>query len=107
MFEKLLTQWAFSIELEQETCHKSDSQVKFYLAFYFLTHLKKITELKNQVKLITNSVHSKEFIANFKGCVRYIFASLFLSLNVGTFQTRKNVFYLTSKALSILEKTKF
>ena len=34
-----------------------------------------------------------------KGCVRYTFASLFLSLNESTCQTRKNIFYFTSKAL--------
>ena len=42
-----------------------------------------------------------------KGCVRYIFASLFLSLNESTCQTGKYVFYFTSKALFILEKIKF
>ena len=42
-----------------------------------------------------------------KGCVRYIFASLFLSLNESTCQTRKNAFYFISKALFILEKIKF
>ena len=31
----------------------------------------------------------------------------FLSLNESTFQTRKNVFYLTSKALFVLKKIKF
>ena len=40
-------------------------------------------------------------------CVRYIFASLLLSLNESTGQTRKNVFYFTSKAPFILEKIKF
>ena len=43
----------------------------------------------------------------FKGCVRYIFASLFLSLNESTCQTRKNVFYFTWKALFVLKKIKF
>ena len=33
-----------------------------------------------------------------KGCVRYIFASLFLSLNESTWQTEKNVFYFTFKS---------
>ena len=42
-----------------------------------------------------------------KGCVRYICASLYLSCNESTGQTRKNAFYFTSKALSILEKIKF
>ena len=42
-----------------------------------------------------------------KGCVCYIFASLFLSLNESTCQTRKNVFYFTSKALFVLKKIKF
>ena len=31
----------------------------------------------------------------------------FLSLNESTYQTRKNAFYLTSKALFVLEKIKF
>ena len=31
----------------------------------------------------------------------------FLSLNKGTFQTRKNVFHFTSKALLVLKKIKF
>ena len=42
-----------------------------------------------------------------KGCVRYIFASLFLSLNKSTCQTGENVFYFTSKALFVLEIIKF
>ena len=40
----------------------------------------------------------------FKGCIRYIFASFFLSLNESTCETRKNVFYFTSKALFVLKK---
>ena len=42
-----------------------------------------------------------------KGCVRYIFAGLFLGLNESTCQTKKNVFYFTSKPLFVLEKIKF
>ena len=42
-----------------------------------------------------------------KGCVCYIFASLFLSLNESTCQIKKNAFYFTSKALFVLEKIKF
>ena len=42
-----------------------------------------------------------------KGCVRYIFASLFLSLNESTCETGKNASYFTSKALFDLEKIKF
>ena len=42
-----------------------------------------------------------------KGCVRYIFASLFLGLNERTCQIKKNVFYFTSKPLFLLEKIKF
>ena len=42
-----------------------------------------------------------------KGCVRCIFARLFLSLNESPCQSRKNVFYFTSKALFVLEKIKF
>ena len=42
-----------------------------------------------------------------KGCVCYIFARLFLSLNESPCETRKNVFSFTSKALFILKKIKF
>ena len=44
--------------------------------------------------------------ATFKGCVGYIFASLFLDLNESTCQTRENVFYFTSKVLFVLDKIK-
>ena len=47
------------------------------------------------------------FLSFIKGCVRYIFASLFLSLNESTCQMKKNVFYFTSKPLFVLEKIKF
>ena len=43
----------------------------------------------------------------FKGCVRYIFASLILGLNKSTCQIKKNVFQFTSKSLFVLEKIKF
>ena len=42
-----------------------------------------------------------------KGCVLYILASLLISLNESTCETRKNVSYLTSKALFVLEIIKF
>ena len=42
-----------------------------------------------------------------KGCVRYIFASLFLGLNESTCQIKKNVFYFTSKSLFVFEKIEF
>ena len=41
------------------------------------------------------------------GCVRYIFDSLFVCVKESTCETRKNVFYFTSKALFILEIIKF
>ena len=41
-----------------------------------------------------------------KGRVRYIFASLFLTLTESTCETGENVFYFTSKALFVLEKIK-
>ena len=46
-------------------------------------------------------------VKSFKGCVHYICAVCFLSLNESTCQTRKNVFYFTSKALFVLKKIKF
>ena len=42
-----------------------------------------------------------------KGCVRYVFASLFLGLDDSTSQIKKNALYFTSKPLFVLEKIKF
>ena len=52
-------------------------------------------------------VSFNEFCDIFKGCVHYIFARLFLSLNDSPCQTGKNVFYFTPKALFVLEKNNF
>ena len=41
-----------------------------------------------------------------KGCVCYVFASLFLGLNDNTCQIQKNIFYFTSKPPFVLEKIK-
>ena len=46
-------------------------------------------------------------VHSLKGCVCYIYTCLFSSLNESPCQTRKNVFYFTSKALFGLEKIKF
>ena len=43
---------------------------------------------------------------NIKGCACYIFASLFLSKKESFYEIRRNVFYMTSKALFVLEKIK-
>ena len=43
----------------------------------------------------------------FKGCVRYIFLVYSLCLKESTCETRKTVFYFTSKALLVLEIIKF
>ena len=39
-----------------------------------------------------------------KGCARYILLLCFLSLKESTYETRKNVFYFTSKVCFVLEK---
>ena len=51
--------------------------------------------------------YGKKIETGFKGCARYIFASLFLGLNESTCQMKKNVFYFVSKSLFVLEKIKF
>ena len=43
----------------------------------------------------------------FKGCVRYIFTSLFLSLNGSTCQTRKIFFILRQNICSLSRNSKF
>ena len=42
-----------------------------------------------------------------KSCVHYILASLFLSLKDSTYETKKNIFYFTSRALFVPEKIEF
>ena len=60
------------------------------------------------------SMHAKPLCVRFdkidvfiKGCVCYIFASLFLGLNESTCQIKKNVFYFTLKPLFVFEKIEF
>ena len=55
--------------------------------------------IENEIKRINVSKKG-----TFKVCVHYIFVSLFLSLNLSTFQIKKNDFYFPSKPLFILEK---
>ena len=59
--------------------------------------------LFDSIKILIAGILSEHTL---KGCVRYIFASLFLSLNESTRQASKNVFYFTWKALFDLEKIK-
>ena len=47
------------------------------------------------------------FVQIVRVCVSYIFASFFLSLKESTSETWENVFYFTSKALSVPKKIKF
>ena len=55
-----------------------------------------------------SKIFRKGVIINLLKVVSAIFVLVyFLSLNESTCQTRKNVFYFTSKALFILEKIKF
>ena len=54
-----------------------------------------------------NKDKQKTQAAKLKGCVHYIFACLFSSLNKNPSQTRKNVFIFTSKTLSVLKKIEF
>ena len=48
----------------------------------------------NKLKMVVKSTLSAQTLA-LKGCVRYIFASFFLSVNESTYQTRKRAFYFT------------
>ena len=74
------------------------SSTEFMFAFASFSHIKHfqcfVLQQPKQIKC-------------FKGCVRYIFASLVLGLKEGTCQIKKNVFYFTSKPLSFLRKSNF
>ena len=43
----------------------------------------------------------------FEGCVHYTLLICFVCLKESTCETKKNVFYFTSKALFVLDITKF
>ena len=57
--------------------------------------------------LLNISAMFVDVLLDIKGCVRYIFASLFSSLKESTYKTWKTVFYVTSNAFFVLEKIKF
>ena len=57
--------------------------------------------------IINNKISSRILQVILKDCVRYIFASLFCMSKRRTCETRKNVFYLTLKALFALEIINF
>ena len=71
--------------------------------------LKKLTLffLLNQVPFNGHDYEKQKGSGTFKGCVCYIFTSWFLSPKESSCETKKNVFYFTSKALFILKKIIF
>ena len=56
----------------------------------------------NKLKIIAPTWNDE-----FKGCVCYILLVCFVCLKESTCETRKNVFYFTSKAFFVLEIIKF
>ena len=54
-----------------------------------------------------NWLNNSWFFINIKGCVRYIFASLFLSLKESTFETKQNVFISLQKLFLFSRKPNF
>ena len=63
---------------------------------------RKMNEFKDEIL-----ARIDEKFNSLKGCVRYILLICFVSLKVGICETRKNVFYYTSKVFFILEIIKF
>ena len=55
----------------------------------------------------SKTMNDEKAVENLKVVSATFVLVCFLSLNESTFQTRKNVFYFTSKALFVLEKIKF
>ena len=60
--------------------------------------------IKVNNKAIMNGAVLVFLLFNFKGCVHYISASLFLSLKESFCETIENAFYFTSKARFVLGK---
>ena len=67
--------------------------------------------ISNNAKGIQASKNILKVLEYLKGCVHYIFASLFFMFirakKESNCETKKNVFYFTSKVLFALEKIKF
>ena len=55
----------------------------------------------------SKTMNDEKAVENLKVVSATFVLVCFLSLNESTFQTRKNVFYFTSKALFVLKKIKF
>ena len=92
-----------------------ESVSHFFLHCHYFTDIRKtlFNELQSVDENILNQSDNEivELLLygsnKFKGCVHFIFASLFLGLNESSYQIKKNIFYFTSKHLFILEKIKF
>ena len=65
------------------------------------------TRAFKNLKICTLMSYFRPKYKMFKGCVRYIFASLFFMSKRSTYESRQNVFYFTSKALFVFEIIKF
>ena len=73
----------------------------FYFASSFIFNLQFLYELKQKVRLcktVCGIFHFQFCFVFIKGCVCYIFASLFLSLNKSTCQTKTICFLLYFKS---------
>ena len=86
--------------LETDTVFQISLVPSLLLTYFF--SVKVLTYMSVKIYIVFFS-----FCTYFKGCVRYIFASLFfLSLKMSTCKTRKNAFYFNLKALVVHEKIK-
>ena len=88
-----------------ETCDHLKDEAYCLLNFVqnSITDTLQIHESEKSIKISLFSIlfHPKIVLeVSFKGCVHYIFASLFVSLRESTCETRKNMFYCTLKALN-------
>ena len=100
------------------SCHSR--KVIFFWCFQLINMPKFILTVPNNFLLLLQFIvsnlvcsHSSQIILILhelkvlKGCVRYIFARLFLSLKESTWETRTNVFISLQKLFSFLRKSKF
>ena len=85
----------------QQPCFKISSIFTFSFWLYLLL---KVCNVKFFSKY---ELENKSYIHLLKGCVCYIFASLFLSLKESIWKSRKNAFFSLQKPFSFSRKSNF
>ena len=99
--------------MKKSSCCMSYNALDYYWIYLIFTDStfggKNNSHCMLQIYFIWNfhKVKWLNFVFQLKGCVLYILLVCFSSLKKSTCETRKNIFYFTSKLFSFLRKSNF